>query len=45
MFNPAVRIDSPADGGYDIWVGSYSEGESVRGTLYITDDPAICPAS
>ena len=33
-----------ADSGqYDIWVASYTSGESVQGTLYITEVTAYHP--
>ncbi|MGD1991951.1 MAG: hypothetical protein PVI59_02050 [Anaerolineae bacterium] len=36
-FDPAVEIDEPVEGQYDIWVGSYSSEGFVGGTLYITE--------
>lgn len=36
-FNPVINIANPPAGDYDIWVGSLSSGESVTGTLYITE--------
>lgn len=35
--NPTVDIDNPPSGQYDIWVGSYSSGQYVQGTLNITE--------
>lgn len=35
--DPVVSIDYPAEGVFDIWVGSYSEGENVQGTLSVTE--------
>jgi hypothetical protein len=35
--NPTIDFNSPASGQYDIWVGSYSSGNFVSGTLYITE--------
>lgn|SRR5690606_18774196 len=35
--NPTVDINSPAGGHYDIWVGSWSANENVRGTLHVTE--------
>jgi serine protease Do len=32
-----VVLDDAPDGQYDIWVGSYSAGDFVDGTLYITE--------
>jgi hypothetical protein len=36
-FNPAVTIASPPSGQYDIWVGTYSEGQLQDSTLYISE--------
>jgi hypothetical protein len=35
--NPTIDFNNPAGGTYDIWVGSYSGGSFVSGTLYVTD--------
>lgn len=35
--NPSLDFSSPMSGQYDIWVGSYSAGVNVGGTLYITE--------
>jgi hypothetical protein len=42
-WNPLVEVSSPAQGQFDIWIGSYSPDEQIPGTLYITEldlDPA-----
>ena len=31
--DPLVRLENPAEGRYDIWVGAYERGETVSGTL------------
>ena len=36
-FDPQVDVQNASDGQYDIWVGSYSSGEYIAGTLYITE--------
>ena len=36
-FNPGVTINNPDAGRYDIWVGSYSQGELISGELNITE--------
>jgi len=41
--NPVVRITNPVDGTYDIWIGSYTDGECVTGTLHITETLLSCP--
>lgn len=35
--NPGVTINSPASGRYDIWVGSYAQGQYINGELRITE--------
>lgn len=35
--NPTVDFNSPPAGHYDIWVGSYSSSENIRGTLHVTE--------
>jgi hypothetical protein len=35
--NPMVIIKNPVAGQYDVWVGSYSKGENIVGTLYVTE--------
>ncbi|MBN1954427.1 MAG: SUMF1/EgtB/PvdO family nonheme iron enzyme [Anaerolineae bacterium] len=36
-WDPMVIFENPAEGQYDIWVGSYSAGEYIEGTLYVTE--------
>lgn len=35
--NPSLDFNSPASGRYDIWIGSFAEGASINGTLYVTE--------
>ncbi|RTE87071.1 MULTISPECIES: serine protease [Gammaproteobacteria] len=35
--NPGLTFNSAASGQYDVWVGSYSEGEYIEGNLTIRD--------
>jgi hypothetical protein len=35
--NPTIDINDPDSGRYDIWVGSYTSGATVSGTLSITE--------
>lgn len=35
--HPSFRFDDPEAGQYDIWVGSFSRNEQIRGTLYMTE--------
>ena len=42
-YNPTVDLNSPADGRYDVWVGSYTSGTFVSGTLYVTENTANHP--
>lgn len=36
-FDPMVTLEDTRAGQYDIWVGSYSAGDFVGGTLYVTE--------
>ncbi|MCW5717989.1 MAG: hypothetical protein KIS68_09200 [Bauldia sp.] len=35
--NPAVRLEQPAAGAYEIWVGTYAPGPTQAGTLFISE--------
>lgn len=35
--NPMVDIANAAPGQYDVWIGSYRDGEQVRGRLFVTE--------
>jgi len=35
--NPGLRFDDPMSGRYDIWVGTYSEGDTGPATLHISE--------
>jgi hypothetical protein len=35
--DPMVDFTNPQEGLYDIWVGSFTEGELIEGTLYVTE--------
>ncbi len=41
--NPLVDIANAPAGHYDIWVGSYRSGETIRGTLFVTERPNLTP--
>lgn len=43
--NPTIDIINPAEGVYDIWVGSYSANENVHGYLVVTEIAAIDPTT
>lgn len=32
-----VIMRNPLEGQYDVWIGSYSSGDSISGTLYFTE--------
>lgn len=36
-YNPVVRIDAPASGQYDVWVGVYGEPATAPAGLYISE--------
>lgn len=42
---PTVDFEDPLEGQYDIWVGSFSEGNFVSGCLYITELTGNEPSS
>lgn len=35
--NPTLDYEDPATGRYDVWIGTYTQGGAVSGTLYITE--------
>lgn len=35
--NPSVRFNSPQSGRYEIWVGSYSQGQNSEARLHISE--------
>jgi hypothetical protein len=35
--NPMIRLSGYGEGVYDIWIGSFSAGERIRGVLKITE--------
>jgi hypothetical protein len=39
--NPQIDFSSPASGRYDIWIGSYSQGANISGTLNITERTSV----
>lgn len=41
--NPQVHLDRSTEGRFDIWVGTYSEGESISGTLHVTELEELIP--
>lgn len=38
-FDPMVIFNNPAEGRYDIWVGTYSANQAVTGSLFVTERP------
>ncbi len=41
--NPTLDFNSPSSGRYDIWIGSFSSGTSISGTLSVTENLANHP--
>jgi serine protease Do len=41
--NPLIDILNPAEGQYDIWVGSFSPDENIPGYLVITENADVTP--
>lgn len=35
--DPMVSIDSPQEGRYDVWIGSYSQGDYIDGVLHVSE--------
>ncbi len=43
--NPLIDIANPAAGNYTIWVGTYTQGETLNGNLFITANSALDPTN
>ena len=43
--NPEIFIEAPQSGQYDIWVGTYSAGETADATLYVSEVSGLAAAS
>jgi hypothetical protein len=43
--NPTVDILNPVPGTYNVWIGSFDPGLTIRGTLYITEDTNRMPGN
>lgn len=41
--HPTVDFASPSSGRYDVWVGAFSQGGSVSGSLYVTESTGNHP--
>jgi hypothetical protein len=41
--SPTIDFQNPSSGRYDIWVGSYSSGDLISGTLYVTENTGNHP--
>jgi hypothetical protein len=41
--NPTVDFDDPSSGRYDIWVGTYTSGPTISGTLSVTEVDSTHP--
>jgi len=41
--NPLLNFSNPASGRYDVWVGSYSEGEFANSTLSVSEIGQVSP--
>jgi hypothetical protein len=41
--NPTLDYNNPSSGRYDIWIGSFSQGTNVSGTLYVTENTGNHP--
>lgn len=36
--DPTIDFSNPSSGRYDVWIGTYSAGGSISGTLYVTEN-------
>jgi serine protease Do len=45
LLDPVVRIDHPAAGRYNIWVGSYAANQLLPGVLVLTARPKVNPGT
>lgn len=41
VLDPELLIESPAEGQYNLWVGSYDEGQLIPGFLVITANRSV----
>jgi len=41
--NPTISFNTPSSGRYDVWVGTFSSGGSIGGTLYVTENSGNHP--
>ncbi|MDX2161940.1 MAG: SH3 domain-containing protein [bacterium] len=42
-FSPTIDFNSPTSGRYDIWIGTFSAGASISGTLNVTENSGNRP--
>ncbi len=43
--NPTVDFVNPTEGRYDIWIASFTAGENIQGTLYVTERGTANPST
>ena len=41
--NPTIDFNSPLSGRYDVWIGTFSAGASIDGTLHVTENTGLHP--
>lgn len=41
--DPTIDFSSPASGRYNVWIGTFTAGRSLGGTLYVTENTANHP--
>ena len=41
--NPTIDFNGPSSGRYDIWIGSFSQGTNISGTLNVTENTGNHP--
>lgn len=41
--NPTIDFNNPQSGRYDVWIGSFAQGNFIPGTLYVTESSGNSP--
>jgi hypothetical protein len=41
LLDPVIQINTPAEGVYNLWVGSYDRSQLIPGLLVLTTNPAV----
>jgi hypothetical protein len=41
--NPTIDFNAPSSGRYDVWIGSFSPGTNISGTMSVTENTGNHP--